>query len=122
MIAGKTYNIRPNADDGWRRLTLLCREFSSSRSYPKTKALSAVPEGTIVGPFSEVHVVKIIDRYCIEVAIRSIANPEYTTYDLIPREEKRFVNAIHDDTQELRSSNELLANLHESGKVYEEEQ
>ena len=56
---------------------LFCVEnYSSSRSYPKTTALSAIPEGTIIGPVSEVHVVKILDRYCIEVAIQSIANPE----------------------------------------------
>ena len=71
MIARKTYTIRPNADDG-------LRESSSSRSYPKTQTLSAIPEGTIIGPVLEVHVVKILDG--IEVAIQSIANPEYTTY------------------------------------------
>ena len=93
----------------------LCRELSSSRSYPKTKALAAIPDGTIVGPVLEVHVVKLFDRYSKEVAIRSIANPEYTTYVIKSREEERFVNGIHDHNQELRSSNELLANHHESG-------
>ena len=83
---------RPNADDGWRRFTPMCREYSSSRSYPNTKALSAIPEGTIIGPVSEVHVVKNLDRYCMEVAFQSIANPEYTTYVVISREEERFVN------------------------------
>ena len=38
------YKIRPNADDGWRTVTPLCREYTSTRSYPKTKALSAIPE------------------------------------------------------------------------------
>ena len=28
------------------------------RSYPKTRALAAIPAGTIVGPVIEVHVVK----------------------------------------------------------------
>ena len=65
MIAGNYYKIRPNADNGWRTVTPLCPEYSSSRPYPKTKALSAIPEGTIIGPVSEVHVVKILDRYSI---------------------------------------------------------
>ena len=42
--------------------------FQNSRSYPKTKALLAIPEGTIIGPVSEVHA-KNLDRYCVEVAI-----------------------------------------------------
>ena len=107
VIAGNYYKIRPNADDGWGTDTPLCREFSR---------LSAIPEGTIIGPVSEDHVVKILDRDGIEVAIQSIANPEYATNGVISREEERFVNEIHDHRQELRSSNELLANLHESGR------
>ena len=49
VIAGNYCKIRPNADDGWGRVTPPCREYSSSRSYPKTTALSPVPEGTIIG-------------------------------------------------------------------------
>ena len=59
-------------------------------SYPKTNALSAIPEGTIIGPVSEVHVVKIIDRHCTEIAFHLIENPEYTTCVVISREEERF--------------------------------
>ena len=102
-IAGN-YKIRPNAGDGWGEITPLCREYSSSRSYPKAQALSEIPEGTIIGPVLEVHVVKILGGYGIEVAIQSIANPEYTTYE-------RFLNEIHDHKRELRSSSELLATL-----------
>ena len=103
MIAGKTYKIRPDGGDGWGEMTLLCREYSSSRSYPKTRALSAIPEGTIFGPVSEVHVVIHLDKYCIEVATQTSANPEYTTYVVISREEERLLNEIHDhkrDTKE----------------------
>ena len=74
--------------------------------------MAAVPEGTIIGPVSEVHVVKILDRSCNSIN----ANPEHSTYVVKCREEKRFVSEIHDHKQELRSSNELLANLHESGR------
>ena len=45
----------------------------------KTQALSAIPEGTTIGPVQEVHVVKKLDGYGKEVAIQSIANTEYTT-------------------------------------------
>ena len=35
---------------------------------------------------------------------------------LYPEKKERFVNDIHDHRQELRSSNELLVKLHESGR------
>ena len=107
VIAGKIYKLRPDGDDGWGSISPSCRE---------TQALSTIPEGTIIGPVQEVHVhvVKILDGYGIEVAIQSLANPEYITYVVISREEERCVNEIHNHRQELRSSNELLVNLHES--------
>ena len=104
----KQYNIRPDGDDGWRTNTHLCREHSSSRSYPKTQALAAVSEGTIIGPVLEVHVVKILDGSEIEVAIPSVANSMDTSYVVNSRETERFVNEIHDHKKELKSSNELL--------------
>ena len=78
--------------------------------------MAAIPEGTTIGPVLEVHVVKILDGYGIEVAIPSIATPENTSYVVISREKERFVNEIHDHKQELRSSNELLTNFQESGR------
>ena len=92
VAVGKTYKFRPNADDGWCAITHLCREYSSSRSYPKAQALAVIPEGTIVGPVLEVHIVKILDEYGIEVAIPSIANSPYTSYVVISREVEHFVN------------------------------
>ena len=70
VAAGKQFKNRPNEDDGWGTITILCREYSISRSYPKAQALAAFPEGTIIGPVWEVHVVKILDGYGIELAIR----------------------------------------------------
>ena len=78
--------------------------------------LAAIPEGTIIGPVLEVHIVKILDGYGIEVAIPSIANPANTTYVVISRETSRVVNEIHDHKEELRSSNELLTKLQGSVK------
>ena len=78
--------------------------------------MAAVPEGTIIVPVWEVHVVKLRDGYGIEVAIPSIANPTYTSYVVISRETERFVNEIHDHKEELRSSHELLTELQGSVK------
>ena len=57
------------------KITPLFREYTSSRAYPKTRVLAAVPAGTIIGPVIEVHVVKILDGYGLEVAIPSICKP-----------------------------------------------
>ena len=60
----------------------------------KTHSLAAIPEGTIIGPVWEVHIVNIIDGHGIEVAIPSIANPTDTSYVVISRETERFVNVV----------------------------
>ena len=89
-------------DDGWGNFTPPCREYSSSRAYPKTRALAAVPVGTIIGPAIEVHIVKILDEYGIEVAIPSICRPKDTSYVVISSETERFVNEIHKHNAEVR--------------------
>ena len=114
VTAGNFYQIRPDDDDGWGNFTPLCQEYSNSRSYPKTRALAAIPAGTIIGPVLDTHIVKIHDRYAFEVAIPSICRPEDTTYVVISRETERFANETHDHKAEARSSDELLENLQES--------
>ena len=70
-------------------ITLLCREYTISGYYPNAQTLAAIPEGTIIGPVLELHIVKILDGYGIEFAIPSIANPTYTSYAGISREAER---------------------------------
>ena len=72
VTAGNYYQIRPVGEDGWGEITILCKEYEISRVYPETKALAAIPAGTINGPITEVHIVKILDEYGLEVAIPSI--------------------------------------------------
>ena len=62
--------------------------------------MAAVPEGTIIGPVWEVHIVKILDGYGTELAIPSIANSTYTSYVVTPKETERFENEIHDHKEE----------------------
>ena len=70
----------------------------------------------------EVHVVEIIDKYGMEIAIPSVADPKNTSYVVITRGADRFANEIHGHKQQLRSSHELVADLQESGRsaTYEE--
>ena len=108
VAAGKQYKNRPDGDDGWRTITPLGREHTCSRSFPKSQVLAAFPEGTIIGPILVVQTVIILDGYGIEISIPSNVNPANTSYVVVSRETKRFVNKIHDHKEELRSSNELL--------------
>ena len=47
---------------------------------------TAIRAGTMIGPVIEVHVVKILEEYGLEVAIPSICKPGDTTYVVICRE------------------------------------
>ena len=52
--------------------------------------MSAIPEGTIVGPVWDVGVVKILDECGIDIAIPSIVNPKNTSYVVISRGGRAF--------------------------------
>ena len=66
-----------------------------------------------IGPVIEVHVLKFLDEYGLEVAIPSICKPGDTTYVVISRKTKRFLNEIHNHKAEVRSIKELFDNLQE---------
>ena len=101
-------------EDGWGWIAPSSREYAISRVYPQTKALAAVPAGMIVGPITEVHILKILDEYGLEVAIPSICRPGEITYGMKSRETERFENEIHNHNTDVRSSKEVLDNLQES--------
>ena len=88
----KSFQIRPDGEDEWGEITPLCREYAISRVYPQTKPLAAIRAGTIIGPITKVHVVKILDEYGLEVAIPSIYGSGDIAKALISRETERFVN------------------------------
>ena len=106
VTARNSNKIKPDGEDGWRDFihSSVSRvlKFSSSSQNPKYCVQS------IIEPVIEVHIVKILDEYGIELAIQSISNPENT------RETERFVTGIHDHKTDVRSSNELLEHLQES--------
>ena len=56
---------------------------------------------------------QLLHRSCNSINCKPRQNTQLT---LFFREEERFVNEIHEHKQVLRSSNELLANIHESGR------
>ena len=97
VAAGKKHKLLPDGADRWGTITLLCREYTLSRSFPNPKSWQLFPKAQ-----------SILDGHGIEVANPSIANPANTSYVVISRETERFVNEINDHKDKPRSSNELL--------------
>ena len=89
------------------------RIYLFSRVFPQAKPLGAFPAGTIIGPISEVHIVKILVEHGVEIAIPSIGKPGDVTCVVISRETERFVNGNHTHEAKTKSSRELLENLQE---------
>ena len=83
---------------------LLCAEITR---YPTTQAFAAIPEGTIIEPVLEVHIVKILDGYGIEVAISSVANPMDTSYVAKSRETEPFSGPVTNCSQTLKDQEEV---------------
>ena len=110
----KFHQVRPDGQDGWGEITPFCRKNNCFLVFPQAKPLGPVPTGTVKGPIQEVHIVKILDEYGIEVAIPPICKSGDVTYVVISKETERFVNEIHTHEARIRSSNELLENLQES--------
>ena len=114
-ISRNRWKIPPRSTR-WRRR--MARSYTSMRkiylfsSLPanQTKPLGPVPAGTILGPVQEVHIVKLLDEYGIEVTIPSICKLGDWTCVVISRETERFVNEIHTHEARIRSSGEVLEN------------
>ena len=104
VAAGKQCKIRPMVTTDGKQLLLCAENTRVPDLIRKAQALAAVPEETIIGPVSEVYIVKILDGYGIEVAIPSIAYPMDTSCVAKSRETERFVNELRDHKEELRSS------------------
>ena len=58
VSAGMNYKTRPDEDDGYGKISPLCREFTNSRVNPRSRVFAAFPGGTIIGPDIEVQIVK----------------------------------------------------------------
>ena len=70
-----SYETRLDEDDGFGQIIPGCREYTLSRVNPLSRAFSAIAGGTIIGtiigPVVEVHIVKILVQYGLEIAILS---------------------------------------------------
>ena len=79
------FKTRLDEDDGFGMICPLRREYTFSRVNPQSRAYAAILGQTVLGPIIEVHIVKIIDSFGIEIAIPSPNDPRRTSCVLICR-------------------------------------
>ena len=79
VSAGMSYRTRPDEDDGFGQIIPLCREYTLSRVNPQSRVYVAIPGGGVIGPVIEVHIVKILDSFGLEISIPSINDPRRTS-------------------------------------------
>ena len=91
VSAGMKYKTKLDEDDGFGEIIPLCREHTLYRVNPQSRAYEAILEG----PVLEVHIVKILDNFGIEVAIPSPNDAKRTFYVLKSRGKSRFVDELH---------------------------
>ena len=75
--------------------TSLPRKYTLLRASPLSRAYAAILGGTIIVPVIEVHIVKILDSFGLEIEISSPYFPKRTSWVLISREQSRFVDELH---------------------------
>ena len=79
VSAGMSYKTRPDEDDGFGQIIPLCRENTLSRVNPQSRVYVAILGGGVVGPVIEVHIVKILDSFGLEISIPSKNDPRRTS-------------------------------------------
>ena len=68
---GMRYKTIPDVNDGFGGRTPACREYTHPRETSKIQIYAAIPGNTLIGPGLQVHIVKCLDNYGIEIQIDS---------------------------------------------------
>ena len=111
------YELQNETWRGWRHwadLSIVPRIHAFS-SKPTIQNFCSNPGGTFMGAVIELKIVKILDKYGLEIAIPSPDERERTSYVVISRGKSRFVDEIHIPKAGLRSGAEWFSELQKSG-------
>ena len=78
----------PDADDGFGGRTPACREYTHPRQRANSRVYAAIPGNTIIGPVLQVHMVKFLDNYGIEIQIPcTVSQGQASWVIFMPRKE-----------------------------------
>ena len=86
MKPNDIFITKPSLSDGHGGIETRCKEYTLSRSDPRSRIHCKIPGGTKIGPVIEVRVARIFGIYGLEVAVPSI------------RGKNRFVDEMEDPT------------------------
>ena len=65
------YKTIPDVDDGFVETIPMCREYTHLRSDGKSMCFAVIPGETVIGPVIDARVMKLVDKYGIEIEIPS---------------------------------------------------
>ena len=96
-------------DDGFGDRTPACRDYTHPRADSGSTLFAAIRDGTSTGPVLQVHVMKFLGKYGIEIQIPSTTSRTRTSWAVICRGQNRFVEELrHLEPGPNPTSKELL--------------
>ena len=91
----KWYQTRPDEDDGWGKITPMCREYTHPREHPDSRCFPTINANTKIGPILMIRMSQVFGIYGLEVQIPSPSRPRYSSWILICRGLEKFVDELH---------------------------
>ena len=92
---GNHYVTTTLEDDGWRKRTSMCKEYTAPRNREDSRPYASIDAEQEIGPVLNMRIATVIDVLGIEVQVPSLFSPGYPVWILISRGHERFVNEIH---------------------------
>ena len=92
---GNCYVTTTLDDDGWRKRTSMCKEYTAPRNREGPKPFASIDAEKEISPVLKIEIATTMDVRGIEVQVPSLSSPGYSVWILISRGHERFVNEIH---------------------------
>ena len=93
VAVGRYYRTVLHVDDFGDR-TPACIEYTHLRADSDSRLFAAIRERTIIGPVPQVHIIKFLGKYGIEIQIPSTTSPMQTSWEVVCRGQTRFVEEL----------------------------
>ena len=94
VSVGMRYKTVPDVDDDFGGRTPACREYTHPREQANSRVYAAIPGNTIIGPVLQVHMVKFLVNYRVEIQIPSTATQDRTFWVIMCRGKNRYVENV----------------------------
>ena len=94
VSVGMRYKTVPDVDDDFGGRTPECREYTHPREHTNSRVYAAIPGNTIIGPVLQVHMIKFLDNYGVEIQIPSTATQDRTCLVIMCRGKNRYVENV----------------------------